>query len=149
MPASSDPVPEIVTSRREVVPEDVEHLWSDLMAGRSTAGQTATRAQMLMDTANATHVANWGLTSLYGLTMRGTPAAEDVLAAHERWQRHVREYQAGPEAWNRNYCREMITDFAKRYGTERARRFGGRLVAAGELRDADVSAALAEDLDLE
>lgn len=149
MPDSSDPVPEIVAPGREVVTEDVEPLWSDLMAGRSTAGQTATRARMLMETVNATHVANWGLSSLYGLTMRGTPAAEDVLAAHERWQRHVREYEADPDAWNRNYCREMITDFAQRHGTERARTFGRKLVAAGELRDADVSAALAEDLGLE
>ena len=40
---------------------------------------------MLMETANATHVANWGLNSLYAVTFRGVPAAEDVSVAHERW----------------------------------------------------------------
>ena len=60
MSESSDPVLEIVASGREVVPEDVEPLWSDLMDGRSTAQQTATRSRLLMETVNATHVANWG-----------------------------------------------------------------------------------------
>jgi hypothetical protein len=34
---------------------------------------------------------------------------------------------------------------ANRYGTERARAFGSKLVAAGELQDADLAAALAQD----
>jgi hypothetical protein len=149
MSESSDPIPEIVASGREVVTEDVEPLWSDLMAGRSTARETARRARMLMETANVTHVANGGLSSLYAVTFRGVRAAEDVLVAHERWRRHVREYQADPDAWDRNYYQRLIIGFAKRYGTERARAFGGKLVASGELRDADVAAALAQDPDVE
>lgn len=145
VPESSDP--EIVASGREVVTDDVEPLWSDLMDGRSTAQETAMRARMLMETANATHVANWGLSSLYAVTFRGVPAAEDVSVAHERWRRHVREYQADPDAWDRNYYQRMITDFAKRHGTERAKAFGAKLVASGELRDADLAAALARDRD--
>jgi hypothetical protein len=43
----------------------------------------------------------------------------------------------------------MIIDFAKRYGTERARAFGGKLVASGELRDSDVATALALHPDVE
>lgn len=39
----------------------------------------------------------------------------------------------------------MIIDFANRHGAERARAFGARLVASGELHDADVAAALAGD----
>lgn len=104
---------------------------------------------MLMETANATHVANWGLNSLYAVTFRGVPAAEDVSVAHERWRRHVREYQADPGTWDRNYYQRMIIDFAKRYGTERARAFGGKLVASGELRDSDVATALALHPDVE
>jgi len=73
MSEPSDPIPEIVASGREVVAEDVEPLWSDLMEGRSTAQQTAMRARMLMETANATHVANWGLSSLYAVTVRAVP----------------------------------------------------------------------------
>jgi hypothetical protein len=76
---------------------------------------------------------------------RCVPAAEDVATAHERWRRHIREYQADPSAWDRNYYQHMIIDFAKDYGPERAREFGGKLVASGELRDADVAAALAQD----
>jgi hypothetical protein len=94
MSESSDPIPEIVASGREVVAEDVEPLWSDLMDGRSTAREAAMRARMLTDTANATHVASWGLSSLRAVTLRGVLAAEDVSVAHERWRRHVREYQA-------------------------------------------------------
>ena len=45
--------------QNEVVPGDVEPLWSDLIDGRTTAEETATRARLLMETANATHVANW------------------------------------------------------------------------------------------
>jgi hypothetical protein len=41
------------------------------MDGRSTAREVATRARMLMETANATHVANWGLNSLYAVTFAG------------------------------------------------------------------------------
>jgi hypothetical protein len=149
MAESSDPILEIVASGREVVPEDVEPLWSDLMDGRSTTQETAMRAQMIMETANATHVANWGLSGLYAVTFRGVPAPEDVSVAHERWRRHVREYQADPVAWDRNYYQSMIIDFAERHGTERARAFGGKLVASGELRDADVAAALAQDPNVE
>ena len=149
MSESSDPIPEIVAPGRGVVPEDVESLWFDLIDGRSTAREVATRARVLMETANATHVANWGLSSLYAITFRGLPAAEDVSVAHERWRRHVREYQADPDAWDRNYYQRMVIDFAKRYGTERAQAFGGKLVALGELRDADVAAALAQDPDVE
>jgi hypothetical protein len=149
MPESSDPIPETVASGREVVPGDVEPLWSDLMDGRSTAQETATRARMLMETANATHVANWGLSSLYAIAIRKVPAAEDVSVAHERWRRHVREYQADPVAWDCNYYSQVIIDFAERHGTERARAFGAKLVASGELRQADLSAALAQDPDIE
>jgi len=149
MSESSDPIPEIVASGREVVTEDVEPLWFHLMHGRSTAQETATRARMLMETANATPVANWGLSSLYAITFRGVPAAVDVSVAHELWRRHVCEYQADPAAWDRNYYQRMVIDFAKRHGTERARAFGGKLVASGELRDADVAAALAMDKDVE
>jgi hypothetical protein len=149
MSESSDPILEIVASGREIVAEDVEPLWSDLMDGRTTARETAMRARMLMDTANATHVANWGLSSLYAVTSRWMPAAGDVSVAHERWRRHVREYQADPDAWDRSYYQRMIIDFAKRHGTERARMFGRKLVASGELRDADVAAALAQDPDIE
>lgn len=148
MPESYDPVTQIVASRREILIEDVEPLWSDLMDGRRTARETATRALTLMETVNATHVANWGLSSLYALTHLGAPAAENVTAAHERWRRHVREYQADPAAWDRNYYQQMIIDHAEQYGTERARAFGGKLVASGELRDADVAAALAQDPDI-
>jgi hypothetical protein len=149
MSESSDPIRKIVASGREVVAEDVEPMWSDLIDRRSTAQQTAARAQMLMETANATHVANWGLSSLYHLTFRSVPEAEDVSLAHERWRRHVHEYQADPNAWDRNYYRRMITDFAKSHGTERARAFGSKLVAAGALQDADVAVALAQDPDIE
>ena len=149
MSESSDPIPEIVASGREVVTEDVEPLWFDLIDGRSTAQETATRERVLMETANATHVANWGLSSLYAITFRGLPAAVDVSVAHESWRRHVREYQADPDAWDRNYFQRMVIDFAQRHGTERARAFGGKLVALGELRDADVAAALAQDPDVE
>jgi hypothetical protein len=121
MSESGDPIPEIVASGREVVAEDVGPLWSDLMEGRSTARQAAMWARMLMDTANAAHVASWGLSSLHAVTLRGVPAAEDVSVAHERWRRHVREYQADPDAWDRSYYRRMIIDFTKRHGTERAR----------------------------
>jgi hypothetical protein len=114
MSESSDPITEIVASGREVVLGDVEPLWSDLMAGRSTAQETATRARKLMETANAAHVASWGLSSLYAITFRGVPAAEDVSVAHGRWRQHVREYQADPEAWDRRYYQRIIIDFAKR-----------------------------------
>jgi hypothetical protein len=142
---SSDPVLEIVASGRKIVPEDVEPLWSDLMDERSTAQQTAARARLLMDTVNATHVANWGLSSLYALTFRGVPKADDVASAFQRWQRHVRDYEADPDAWDRSCYQRMIIDFAERHGTGRARALGAKLVASGELRDADVAAALAED----
>jgi len=107
------------------------------------------RARVLMDTANATHVASWGLSSLYAVAFRGVPAAEDVSVAHEGWRRHVREYRADPDAWDRSYYQRMIIGFAKRHGTERARAFGRKLVASCELRDADVAAALAQDPDIE
>ena len=148
MPEKSDPIAEIVPSRSEVADEDVEPLWSDLMAGRATARETAGRAQVLLETASATHVANWGLSGLYALTFRAVPAAEDVSAAHERWQRHVREYHADPGAWDRNYYQQMIIGFAQQHDTEAARSFGAKLVASGLLRDADVAAALARDPDL-
>lgn len=149
MPESSGPIPEALASGCEVVTEDVEHLWSDLMDGRNTVWEAATRARMLMEAANATHVANWGLSSLYALTFRAVPAAEDVSVAHERWRQHLREYQADPAARDRNYYQRMIIDFAKRHGTERARALGGKLVASRELRDADVASALAQGPDVE
>lgn len=142
MSESNDPISEIVASRREVVAEDVEPLWSDLMSGRKSPKETARRAQLLMETVNATHVANWGLSSLYALTFRGMRGAEDVSVAHEQWRRHVTEYQADPEAWDRRYYQRMIVDFAQRHGTERAKALGDTLVASGELRAADVAAVL-------
>jgi hypothetical protein len=147
MPELSDPVPQIVASRREVIIEDVQPLWSDLIDGRRTARETATRAQILMDTVNATHVANWGLSSLYALTFRAVPTVEELTAAHQRWRRPVLGYQADPAAWDRRYWQRMIIGFAEQYGTERATAFGGKLVASGALQDADVTAALAQDPD--
>lgn len=145
MSESSDPIPEMVASGREILLGDVVTLWSDLLSERRTAKETAARAQVLLDTVNASHVANLGLSSLYHLTYRGAPAPEDILAAHERWQQHLREYQADPEAWDRRYYQRMIVAFAKSHGIERARAFGGRLVATGMLRDADLIASLAGD----
>jgi hypothetical protein len=113
------------------------------MDGRATAEETATRARLLMETANATHVANWGLSSLYALTFRGAGSEEDLAEAHKRWRGHVRDYEADPDAWDRTYCQRMIIDFAERHGTDRARHLGGRLVASGELTDEDVASALA------
>lgn len=129
----------------EVVPRDVEPLWSALQEGRTTPELTATRARLLMETANATHVANWGLSSLYALTFRGACSPEDLAAAHEQWQRHVNDYEADPEAWDRRYYQRMIIDFAERHGVDRARHLGARLVASGELTDEDVAAALASE----
>ncbi len=74
-----------VSSGREVVPDDVEILWFDLMAGRSTARQIAKRARLLMETVNATHLANWGLSTSYALTSSGTPGQDRIRLAHERW----------------------------------------------------------------
>jgi hypothetical protein len=145
MSDSSDPVSEIVAAGREVVLEDVEALWSDLMDRRRTAQETAARARLLMETVNVTHVANWGLSTLYALTYEGVRDAEGVGLAHERWRRHVRDYEADPAAWDRRYYQRMITDFANRHGTERARAFGAKLVASGELRDRDVAAAMGQD----
>ncbi len=145
MSESSDPVLEAVASGREVVPVDVERLWSDLMDGRSTAQQTAARARLLMEAVNATDVASWGLSSLYALTFRGVRKADDVASAFERWRQHVRDYQADPDAWDRSYYQRMIIDFADRHGVERARALGAKLVASGQLQDADVVAVLAED----
>ena len=115
------------------------------MDGRTTAEETATRARLLLETANATHVANWGLSSLYALTFRGTGSAGDIAGAHDRWQRQVRDYEADPAAWDRSYYQRMIIDFSVRHGTDRARHLGGRLVAPGELTDEDVPAALAPE----
>jgi hypothetical protein len=143
MSESSDPVLEIVASGREVVPDDVVSLWHDLMDGRSTAQQTAARARLLMEAVNATHVASWGLSSLYALAFRGVRKADDVASAFERWRQHVRDYEADPDAWDRSYYQRMIIDFAERHGTERAKALGSKLVASGVLRDADVAAALA------
>ena len=42
---------------------------------------------------------------------------------------------------------DLEDDFAKRPAAVRARPLGGKLVASGELRDADVAAALAQDPD--
>jgi hypothetical protein len=145
MSDSSDPVSEIVATGREVVPEDVEALWSDLMDGRSTAQEAAARARLLMETVNVTHVANWGLITLYALTYEGMRDADGVGLAHERWRRHMRDYEADPAAWDRRYYQGMIIDFANSHGTERARAFGAKLVASGELRDQEVAAALAQD----
>lgn len=145
MSNSSDAVSEIVATGREVVPEDVEALWSDLMDGRSTAQETSMRARLLMETVNVTHMANWGLSTLYALTYEGVRDTEAVGLAHERWRRHVRDYEADPAAWDRRYYQRMIIDFANRHGTERARAFGAKLVASGELRDPDVAAALGQD----
>jgi len=131
--------------QNEVVPRDVEPLWSDLMDRRATAEETATRARLLMETANATHVANWGLSSLYALTFRGTGSLEGLATAHEQWQQQVRDYEADPGAWDRAYYERMIIDFAERHGTDRASHLGGRLVASGELTDEDVAAALAPE----
>lgn len=147
MSEPSDRVPKILASGREVVVEDVETLWSGLLAGSSTARQTAIRAQLLLETANATHVANWGLSSLHAITVRGDPATEEVSAAHERWRHQVSEYEADPGAWDRAYYRQIIIDFARRHGPERARTLGDKLVASGELREADVAAALTPDPD--
>lgn len=131
--------------QNEVGSGDVEPLWSDLIDGRTTAEETATRARVLMETANATHVANWGLSSLYALTFRGTGSVGDIAVAHERWQRQVRDYEADREGWDRSYYQRMITDFAERHGTDRARHLGGRLVASGELTAEDVAAVLAPE----
>ena len=145
MSDSNDPVPEIVGSGREVVPEDVEVLWSDLIDGRRTSQETATRARSLMEAANATHVANWGLSSLYALTHVGTQDAEALVLAHEARRQHVREYEADPGGWDRRYYQRMIAEFAKNHGDERARHLGARLVDSGELRPCDVDAALTID----
>jgi hypothetical protein len=108
MSDSTDPVSEIVAAGREVVSEDVEALWSDLMDGRSTAQETSTRAHLLIETMNMTHMANWGLSTLYALTYEGARDAEGVGLAHERWRRHVRDYEADPAARDRRYYQRMI-----------------------------------------
>ncbi len=149
MSESSDPIPEIVASGREVVADDVEPLWSGLMEwakhrpGDSHAGANAdghrernARGELGVEQPVCRHFSR-------------VPAAEDVSVAHERWRRDARGYQADPDAWDRGYYRRMIIDFAKRHGTERAMAFGRKLVASGELRDADVAAALAQDPDIE
>lgn len=145
MSDSSDPVSEIVATGREVIPEDVEALWSDLMDRRSTAQETAARARVLMETLNVAHLANWGLSTLYALTNEGVRDTQGVGLAHQRWRRHVRDYKADPAAWDRRYYQRMIISFADRHGLERARAFGAKLVASGELRDRDVAAALGQD----
>lgn len=97
-----------------------------------------------METVNATHVANWGLSSLYHLTLDGAPAVEVLEEAHARWRQLVREYEADPPAWDRAYYQQMIRDFVKAHGSDQARAFGARLVASGEMREEDLEEALAQ-----
>ena len=144
MTESNASVARLAASGREIIPEDVEPLWLDFMDGRATAEETATRAELLMETVNVIHVANWGLSSLYHLTYRGEPCSGDIEAAFESWRRQVREYRAEPEAWDRRHYQRMLRDFAERYGAERARAFGVRLVSAGEMHDADVDDVLGQ-----
>lgn len=61
VPVSASEAAQAFGWQNEVVPRDVEPLWSDLLDGRATAEETATRARVLMEIANATHVANWGV----------------------------------------------------------------------------------------
>lgn len=143
MSASNDPLLEIVASGRSIVPEDVELLWSDLMDGRSTPQQTASRTRLLMEAVSAAHVTSWGLSSLYALTVRGVAEADVVASAYDRWRRHVRDYEAAPDAWDRRYYQRMVIDFAERHGTGPARALGVKLVAAGEMQAEDLAAALA------
>ena len=98
-----------------------------------------------METANATHMANYGLSALYALISSDTEDAATLVRGNDAWRQDMREYQADPEAWDRGYYQRMIFEFAKKHGPERARRFGARLVHAGELRSSDVDAALAGD----
>jgi hypothetical protein len=144
---STDPVIQIIESGREVIPDDVELLWSDLIEGRCSSTETMARARLLMATANATHVANWGLSSLYHLIYAGTEDAAAHRLAREAWRHHVREYHADPEGWDRNYHQRMLIDFAEEHGIDRARLFGERLVRWGEMRHADVISALPEGPD--
>lgn len=144
---STDPVTQIVEPGREVIPDDVELLWSDLIEGRCSSTETMARAQSLMATANATHVANWGLSSLYHLIYAGTEDAAAHRLAREAWRHHVWEYNADPESWDRNYCQRMLIEFAEEHGIDRARSFGEKLFRRGEMRQADVISALSEGPD--
>jgi hypothetical protein len=115
------------------------------MDRRCTAQETAARARLLIETVNVTHVANWGLSTLYALTYEGVRDADGVGLTQECWRRHVRDYEPDPAAWDRRYYQRMITIFSNSHGTERARVFGARLVASGLLLDRDVAAALTQD----
>lgn len=129
----------------EVVPEEVDLLWSDLLSGRSTVSETVARTRRLMDTANATHVASAGLSALHAVTFGRDDSEVDRVMAYERWRQHVREYDADPVGWNIRYYQRMIVGFAERHGTDRARQLGAKMVASGELSVADVEAALAQE----
>jgi hypothetical protein len=143
MSESSNPGPEIVASGREVLPTDVERLWTDLLDGRTSVKETMARTQALMDTVNVIHVANWGLSSLYHLTYREAPTVAAIELAHAQWQQHVREYESDPIAWDRAYYQQLLRDLANERGMPRAQALGAKFVATGDLRHEDVAEALA------
>jgi hypothetical protein len=131
MSDSTDPVFEIVQSGREVIPDDVELLWSELIDGLRSSAETMARGQSLLASANATHVANWGLSSMYHLLYAGTGDAAAHRLAREAWRHDVSEYNADPEGWERTYYQRMLIDFAEEHGTDRARLFGEKLIRSG------------------
>jgi hypothetical protein len=130
--------------RTEVTPHDVERLWSDVIAGRSSWQETSDRAQALIDLVNSeTPIVNWGLLTLYYLWQPGAGRdPESLTEARDRWRAQLRVYDSDPRAWWRGYYQRILARHAELFGVRAAQSFGERLVRYGQLTEYDLARIL-------
>jgi hypothetical protein len=127
-----------------VTRHDVEGWWSDFAVGRCSAFEASEWAEQWLG-GNWEELVIQGLLALQGVRHSNLPEnalRKRMAAALAVWQQELRSYDADPDAWMRAYFTRMLIDFANRHGAERARAFGLKLVASGQLRDEDVGMAL-------
>jgi hypothetical protein len=131
-------------SRPEVTRYDVERLWSDAIAGRSSWQETSDRARALIDLVNSqTPIVNWGLMTLYYLRRPGAGRdPKSLTEARDRWRAQLRVYESDPRAWWRGYYQRMLARHAERCGVSAAQNFGERLVRDGQLTEYDLTRIL-------
>ena len=123
--------------RHEVTRADVEQLWADALAHEDLA-EVCLRAEQLISRANSENpVVNWGLTTVHA-EVRDQRDRERLELAHQTWLDQLREFDRDPELWMTNYFTSMLNDFADRFGAARARAFGDKLIAWGQLTNEDV-----------
>jgi hypothetical protein len=137
--------PVSMSQQPPVTRKDVEIWWSNTVAGKCSTTEAANWAESELGRApDAGELVLQALLTLQSL--KHSPESEDkrtkIAQRLALWRAELRRYDADPEAWNRTYFQHMLLDFANRFDVEKARAFGNKLIAAGQLKIGDVDDVL-------